>query len=251
MQIIGNGFIAAHLQPFETAHPAVVALAAGVSSTSTMSDAEFDREARLLDDVLRQCRAARQKVVFFSTAAAAIYGAPGCPGLEDVPCLPQSPYGRHKLSLERRVAESGVDYLILRLGHVVGRGQPPHQLLPALVNQIRSGHVRVYRGARRDLIDVEDVVAALDGLLRRGVRGEVVNVASGVAVPVEDIVDHIERRLGVSALREYVDSGQASSASHVSTAKLRRLVPTVAGRLATTDYYQAVVDRYVDSTLGV
>jgi NDP-hexose 4-ketoreductase len=249
MQIIGHGFIARYLPRAAGDHPDVVALAAGVSSTSTTSPAEFAREADLVDGTLDRCRAEGKRLVFFSTASASMYGAPGCPGIEEIRPVPQSPYGEHKLALEDRVAASGADHLILRLGHAIGHGQPSHQLLPALVRQVRSGHVRIYQGARRDIIDIVDVMTILDTLLRTA-GNEVVNVASGVAVPIEDIVSHIEQQLGVRAEREYVTAAQPIS-GHIATAKLQRLAPAVARRLRADGYYRAVLDRYVDASVAV
>jgi nucleoside-diphosphate-sugar epimerase len=245
MDVVGNGFIARHLRSSVGEHRDVIALAAGVSSTSTTSPEQFAREADLLGQTLKRCDAEGRRLVFFSTASAAMYGAPGCPGREDVPAVPQSPYGRHKLGLEERVADSGVGFLILRLGHAIGEGQPPHQLLPALVQQIDSGAVRVYRGARRDIIDIADVMAAIEALLRTpGADSSIVNIASGIAVPIEDIVTHIEDRLGVLAVREYVTSAQPTT-GHISTAKLGRLVPPLAGRLLAEGYFRTVLDRYI------
>jgi NDP-hexose 4-ketoreductase len=247
MDIVGNGFIARHLRAAVGDHPDVVALAAGVSSTSTTSAEQFGREQDLLDQVLKRCDDEGKRLVFFSTASAAMYGEPGCPGREDVAAVPQSPYGRHKLGLEERIASSGVGHLILRLGHAIGRGQPPHQLLPALVQQIGSGRVRVYRGAHRDIVDIADVMAVIDTLLLDPRADSlIVNVASGVEVPIEDIVGHIEHRLGVAAEHEIVVTAQPIS-GHISTERLRRLAPAIAGRLAADGYYRSVLDRYLTS----
>lgn len=246
MEIVGNGFLARNLRPVADLHPDVVAVASGVSSTAVVSDAEFLREATQLYEIVQRCRHTRRKVVFFSTAAAAMYGAPGASGREDGPVYPYSPYGRHKLALEAVLAASGVDYLVLRLSHVVGADQPPHQLLPALVRQILSGTVRLYLGARRDLVDVEDVVAGLDGLLSAGVSHEVVNVASGTSTPVELIVEHIERRLGRVARKEHVEIGGNHSAAPISIEKIRRLAP---GAPSARDF-RAVLDKYIPTTVG-
>jgi nucleoside-diphosphate-sugar epimerase len=69
---------------------------------------------------------------------------------------PRSAYGQHKLAVEGLIASSGARWLVLRLAHVVGIGQRPHQLLPAFVEQVRSGTVRLHRNAHRDLVDVRD-----------------------------------------------------------------------------------------------
>lgn len=247
MDIVGNGFLARNLRALSSRHPDTVVLAAGVSWAGGTARADFDREERLLDEVAAGCRASGRRLLFFSTASTGVYGKVRGPGREDGPVTPCTPYGAHKLALEERLRASGADHLILRLGHLVGRDQPPHQLLPLLVRQMRAGRVRVHRGAVRDLIHVDDVVEIIDRLLGQGLRGETVNVASGEAVAVERIVDHLEARLGLSVRREYQDV----DAHHIiSTEKLRALVPEVARMGFGPTYFRRVLDSFVDHQLA-
>lgn len=241
MEIVGNGFLARNLRPLSHKHPDMVVLAAGVSSASGTSDAEFAREAVLLREVANRCERIGQVLVFFSTASAGMYGAMDGPGTEDRPVIPCTPYGAHKRSLEEQLHAYGTDYIVLRLGHIVGPGQPPHQLIPALVRQIRNGSVSIDRGAVRDLIGVADAVTIIDWLLGRNLRGETVNVASGTAVPVEHIVDHLERRLGIIPRRQYRD---VCSPQTISIEKLRTLVPEVATLGFGLGYYRRVLDSF-------
>lgn len=242
MEIIGNGFLARHLRALQGQHPDAVAVAAGVSWTASTSDADFAREAELISDTVRRCRRTGQTLLFFSTSSAAVYGA-SHPGRESDQVTPYNPYGAHKLALERLVSEGATSYLVLRVAHLVGHGQPGHQLLPTLTRRVLAGDtVRIQRYATRDLIAVTDAVAIIDSLLRQGVRRETVNVASGVAVPVTAIVDRLERRLGMVADRELVDGGAAHL---VSTDKLRCLVPKADDMGFGPDYPFAVVDAYV------
>jgi nucleoside-diphosphate-sugar epimerase len=242
MEIVGNGFLARHLWLIAHRHEGVVALAAGVSAMSATDRAGFAREADLVKNVAERCRAKGDLLVFFSTSTAAVYGADR-PYSEDE-SVGRNPYGVHKLGLENWLRESGVDCLVLRLSHLVGPGQPPHQLLPTLLRLLREGTVRIHRYATRDLIAVGDVVTILDALLTRGMRDETVNVATGTAVSVEDIVDHLERRLDVKADREYQETG---AAHWVSTEKLRSLVPEVSELRFGPGYHVRVLDALIDN----
>ncbi|GGO97764.1 NAD-dependent epimerase/dehydratase family protein [Wenjunlia tyrosinilytica] len=253
MQIIGNGFLGHNLaDAFAERFPEVTAFAAGVSSTAGTASADFDREAHLLYEVLRKCREEHRSLLFFSTASAAmygasaaVYGASGTSGIEDGPVQPPSVYGRHKLALESVVRSSGVEHLILRLSHVVGRHQRSHQLLPALVHQVMTGAVTVHQGAHRDLLDVRDLVHAVGRLLDDGVRGRVVNVASGAPQPVEAIVDGIERRLGARAQR--VNRPGPTAVTRASTRRLRLLVPDLDTGRTPAEYLDRVLDAYLPS----
>ncbi|MEU4209206.1 SDR family oxidoreductase [Streptomyces sp. NPDC026206] len=243
MEIVGHGFLARSLAPLAHAHPTTVVFAAGVSSAQSTCDAEFAREAGLLYRVLDRCGGEGRRLVYFSTCASGMYGTRDHRGREDGPVFPSSPYGRHKLAMEGVLKSSGADVLVLRLAHTVGREQRRHQLVPSLVAQIRSGTVRVHRGARRDLIHVLDVVTVIDALLAKGVSREVVNVASGFAVPIEKIIGHLERRLGTVAARQFVSAEDARPASN---GKLLALLPDSARPAFGADYYRTVIDRYLD-----
>jgi NDP-hexose 4-ketoreductase len=244
MQIIGRGFLAQNLaEAFGDRHPRVTALAAGVSSTSVTDPAELDREAELLYETLRACRVGGRTMLFFSTASFAMYGSTQVPATETDPLYPPSVYGRHKLALESCVRSATADFLILRLSHLVGPYQRPHQLLPGMARQVHSGTVTVQRGAFRDLLDMRDLVRAVDALLTKGVRGEVLNVVSGVPQPVDRIVDGIEGRLGVHAQRVYVPG--TATQTLVSTRRLRRLVPDLGAGRPGPGYLDDLLDRYL------
>lgn len=244
MEIVGRGFLAHHLATIADRHPHVTAIAAGTSTTVTESTEDFDREATLVYGVTRRCLAEGRTVVFFSTASAAMYGAPDSPGTETGPVFPTSVYGRHKLALENVISAAGVDRLIVRLSHVVGDRQRGHQLLPLLVSQVLAGRVTLHRHSFRDLLDVRHLVVALDHLLTDRVQGQVVNVASGIPQPVDRVLAGVQRRLGTSAQVTVVE--RPPTRAVVSTARLRTLVPAVADFGFGPDYLDALLDRYVE-----
>lgn len=240
MQIIGHGFMARHLGPLRSAHSEVLVLAAGVPRQQ-LPDSEHDRETALVRETIRRCRQQGQMLVFFSTAS--MYGGPGCRGREDDPIIPSTRYGRHKLSLETLIRDSEVDHLILRLGYVLGPRGPGFRLVPALVEQVLSGCVRVYRGARRDILYVTDFVSILDRLLSTGISNQTVNVASGDCVDIVRAIEHIEHCLEVTA--EHRMLGEASISHCPSVEKLRALVPEFNFR---EGYYRHAIERYLEET---
>ncbi|MFE6104081.1 NAD-dependent epimerase/dehydratase family protein [Streptomyces laurentii] len=243
MEIVGHGFLARNLRPISDRHPDTVVLAAGVSWASGTSDADFAREAELLADTADDCRRTGRRLLFFSTAATGMYAAVDGPGREDSVITTCTPYGEHKYRLEQQLQASGAEHLILRLGHLVGPGAPAHQLIPALVRQVLEGSVRIHRGAARDLIDVRDVVTIIDRLLAQDLRGTIVNVASGEAVPVESIVAHLAGRLGVDVERDVRD---VPVAQHViSIDKLRALMPETSALGFGPGYYRGVLDDFL------
>ncbi|HEY3610777.1 MAG TPA: NAD-dependent epimerase/dehydratase family protein [Pseudonocardiaceae bacterium] len=245
MDVVGRGFLAHYLMAaFPQRYPDVTVIAAGVTKTLAASVADFDREAELVYEVARRCRWQGRRLVFFSTSSDGMYGAPDSPGHEDGPVFPTTPYGRHKLAIEAVLARCGARWLALRLSHVVGSGQQPHQLVPALASQIRTGVVSVHRNVYRDLIDVRHVVAAVDRLLAHEVTDQIVNVATGYPERVERVVTEVERRLGITARREIVDKPGAVR-TVISTARLRTVMPEWDELGFGPNYLPMLLDRYV------
>lgn len=242
MKVIGTGFIARHLDRIAHRHPQVVALAAGVSHVVPAdAAADFAREERLVRATARACRETGSTLVYFSTASAGVYGGPHCSGRENCP-HPSSPYGHHKLSMEQLVSTSGCDWLILRLSHLVGPDQSAHQLVPQLVRQVEHGSVRIFPDTRRDVLDVAHFVRIVDELLTASVSGSVVNVASGEAVPVDDLVTYIADMLKCAPRREYAGT---SRDHRVSVGKLRGLLSGERPGQRFADDYRVVLDHYV------
>ncbi|WDO05346.1 NAD-dependent epimerase/dehydratase family protein [Streptomyces murinus] len=245
MEIVGNGFVAGALRSIAPRHPGVVALAAGVSRIrAEYAHRDLARETALVTEQARRCASRGTRLLYFSTASAALYGTPGCSGTEDCRHPPRTWYGEHKLAMEQLVRRSGCRWLILRLTHLVGPGQRPHQLVPALVAQALGGRVRILRGASRDLLDVDDFVAMTDLLLGAGIEGETVNVASGRSIEVDAIVDHVAALTGTDPVRTYVEE---ASRHTVSIERLRSLSPRTWA--FGEDYYKGVLDRSVGALL--
>jgi nucleoside-diphosphate-sugar epimerase len=245
VEIIGSGFLAKSLAPLAGTHHGVTVFVSGVSSAAEKSEVEFAREARLLHEAMRMCRETGRLLVYFSTTSVGMYAldhVDGRAGREDGPVYPGTQYARHKLSMEMVITASGAEYLILRLATPVGPQQRAHQFLPAMINQVCAGKVSLFLGARRDLIDIDHVVLILDELLRTGVRREVVNVGSGIAVPIEEIVSHLESRLGRQA--RWI-TAEVPAERAVSIGKLRRLVPAIDSLGFDAGYYRTVIDRYL------
>ncbi|MGS2642384.1 NAD-dependent epimerase/dehydratase family protein [Streptosporangium sp. LJ11] len=232
--------MARHLGPLRGVHPGVVVLAAGVPRQQ-LPDSEHEREIALVRETIPRCRRQGRTLVFFSTVS--MYGGPGCRGREDDPIVPSTRYGRHKLDLERLIRGSGVDHLILRLGYVLGPGGPGFRLVPALVEQILSGRVQVYEGARRDILYVADFVTVFDRLLETGTTNQVVNVASGDCVEIVRVVEHLERCLNVTAEHDML--GRANVSHCPSVEKIRALVPEAA---FARGYHRYALERYLAET---
>ncbi|TAM77175.1 NAD-dependent epimerase/dehydratase family protein [bacterium] len=127
---------------------------------------------------------------------------------EDTSPNPASVYGTTKLAQELLVRQAcdaaGVEHVTLRFQNVYGPGQslknPYTGILSIWASQIEQGRtLDVYEDGRviRDFVYVDDVVTALfDGVGRAALAGEVLNVGTGRATTLLDIVAAFSAVLG-------------------------------------------------------
>lgn len=120
---------------------------------------------------------------------------------EGRPLRPPNPYAASKAAAEMVAVQASlsgrVEAVVARSFNHTGPGQDTRFALPSFARQIaamrRGEEERVLRvgnlDARRDFLDVRDVVRAYVVLLEHGAAGEVYNVCSGRAHRLRDVVD--------------------------------------------------------------
>lgn len=120
---------------------------------------------------------------------------------EDTPPLPVTRYGAVKLRCTEAVTDAAasgrVDALTLRLGNVVGAGQPRASLLGEVAERLRladrEGRTALLDlgplGSRRDFVGLGDTCRAILAALTAPLDGTtVINVGSGAASTARDMV---------------------------------------------------------------
>ncbi|WP_214109302.1 NAD-dependent epimerase/dehydratase family protein [Acrocarpospora catenulata] len=175
------------------AEPSVVVNCAGVvhGESAALVAGNVTAPARLLRamaDVVPDAR-------LVHVGSAAEYGAHAVPVREDAECRPLGEYGLTKLAgtaLVRAAALDGLDAVVLRLFNPVGPGASGGSLTGRLIAGLRAGD-EVLLGVTtdvRDFIDVRDAAAAIvAAALARGPLPPVLNLGTGRAVPVQELVD--------------------------------------------------------------
>jgi len=188
---------------FDAVRPEVVFhLAAQASVSVSVARPVFDVEVNVLGTVavLEAARAHGAQIVFSSTGGA-IYGECDNPATEDWERRPLSPYGTSKLAGEEYLAAwnrlHATRHVSLRFGNVYGPRQDPHGEAGVIAIFLRA----VADGARpmifgdgsqeRDYVYVGDVARAT--LAATTLAGGVVNVATGRATSVLELVDAMRR----------------------------------------------------------
>ena len=115
---------------------------------------------------------------------------------------PSSPYSASKaggeLLARSYVKTYGLDVMVTRSSNNYGPFQYPEKLIPVLViKSLRNESLPIYgRGTNvRDWLHVEDNCRAIDLVMAKGKRGDVINIGSGNEIANIDIAKTILKRL--------------------------------------------------------
>lgn len=224
-------------------------------STSSPALRNDYAEQDVLENVLPQMRFARDclaagvgRLVFVSSGGA-VYGPPRWLPIDEAhPTDPLNSHGLTKLMTEKYLGmlgqTRGLDFAVLRVANPFGPTQGFRKgqgLIPAILERQRRGEpVPVYGDgeARRDFVYVEDVVdAILAALDRREARGAVINVGSGAARSVNEVIAAIEARLGTRIARRHLPARDTDVAvSELAIGRARELL----GWAPTTPFETAI-----------
>jgi len=163
-----------------------------------------------------------------------VYGdvPPGASSREGDPLHPSSPYSASKaggdLQVIAAVRTYGVDACITRGSNTYGPNQYPEKIIPLFVTNALDGEpLPLYGDGRqtRDWLHVEDHVAAVELVLRRGASGEIYNVAGGEEVENRDLTRLILELTGAdeSLVRHVEDRPGHDRRYSIDATKLRLL----------------------------
>lgn len=180
-------------------------------------------------NVLSACRRAGvERVVHCSTEAVLLAGHPLVGVDERTPRRPDSPalYSATKARAEEvveRAAADGLRATIVRARFVWGRGDAT--LLPALVEQARSGKLRWIGGGRHrtSTTHVDNAVHGMVLAAERGGAGEAYFVTDGEPVVFRDFVSELLRSQGVEPPQATLPAPVARGLAAASEAAWRAL----------------------------
>ena len=224
--VLGSGLLARAFSSHFLDSEANCVYAAGVSNSNCSDPREFDREKDRLQTAISQYHSA-DLFLYFGT----------CSVQDQI----ASPYVQHKLKMEKMVAEHP-QYLILRLPQTAGRTENPHTLLNYIFARIiRSERFQVWKNARRNIIDVDDVVRiAIDLALQEGARRECINVANSSDNSMAEIVEMMAKVVGKKPIYDSVDKGNTYC---IDTLRIRETVARCEVDFG-SNYLEAVIEKY-------
>lgn len=187
---------------------------------------------QILLDAVRETPVER----FILISSSEVYGtAEAAPMDESHPLNPRSPYAATKAGGDRLAYSYWVTYgtpvVIVRPFNNYGPRQHPEKVIPRFITQALEGAALTIHGdghASRDWLYVDDDAEAIEALIAAplaSVAGEVVNVATGIDVSVEEIADRVLDTVGnPRATKVHVEERPGQVDRHIgSTDKLERL----------------------------
>lgn len=164
----------------------------------------YDIESNVIKTVkiLEMCRRAQVKKIIFPSSGGTVYGIPGkIPVNEEHPTNPICSYGISKLAIEKYLYMFkelyGLDYQILRISNPYGPYQNPFSNQGAIAvflgKALKGEPIEVWGDGSvcRDYIYIDDLIEALILITTKNSDYKVLNIGSGRAYSVNDIIEQI------------------------------------------------------------
>lgn len=205
--------MAASLQDVSSVVQLISSSSPGMGNTLAVTDIQ-DNVVPQVSFIQNAMAAGVSQYIFFSSGGT-IYGpdAP-VPTSEDAHTGPISSHGMTKLMIEKYLQMFGcvddLNYMIFRVSNPYGPGQlfrKGQGLIPAVLQRHREGKPIIIIGdgsAERDFIYIDDLVDAVEAALGHdSVRKAILNIGSGQGASVLEVIDTLERELGIEFIREY------------------------------------------------
>lgn len=220
--VIGNGLMAsAFMEDYQDDNRYVI-FASGVSNSSETEDYLFKKEEVLLKKTLKENE--NKHIVYFTSFQ---YSG-------------NLRYANHKYYMEIIIRDAGMDYTILKLPQVIGRGGNANNLFNYLVNGIRNNNViNVYKNAFRSLIDIDDVKKIVDISVK--LHDKYIIFPYIEKLLVNDIVILISEALDIKPRINIVDSDEFDYPERTLIAEyiLQQMVITSEG------YTERIINKYL------
>ncbi len=179
----------------------------------------------------------RSEVVrrFVFTSSIAVYGANQVPMTEELPPLPEDPYGvaKYAVELDLRAAHEmfGLDFTVFRPHNVYGEhqniGDRYRNVVGIFMNHVMQGEPMPVFGdgsQQRAFSHIDDVAPLISACVETpGTTNEVFNVGADEPTTVGDLAHLIAEAFGVEPNVRHLDARNEVAVAYASHAKARRV----------------------------
>ena len=170
--ICGSGMLARYFEKINNNNNDVIFFCSGVSDFTSN---DFNREKNCLLSL------PKEKFIVYSSSLCVV--------------SQKTEYQKHKFYMEKIIENNFQNYLIFRVGNLVGHNQNKNQFFPNIVNQIKNKKVLIHN-YRRDLLLASDYVKIVSSMLNY--KNRVLSLCSSKPPHVLSIVEEIEKYIGYS-----------------------------------------------------
>lgn len=189
----------------------------GCSSTpsSSVKDACRDLTDNVLPalNLLNLCIEYRVKNFIFASSGGTVYGNNPGKASEESSVCPISPYGVHKLAVEKYIQVYahlyGLKYIILRIANPYGKGQIKTKrqgLIASLLASVLNNSPTVIWGQKdtvKDYIYIQDLISGIMHCFRHGRKNEIYNLGTGTGTSIAEMVSLVKEVTGRTPELEY------------------------------------------------
>lgn len=188
-------------------------------------------------NVLEACRKNDVKKVILASSAAVYGDEPTLPKTENSKLEPKSPYAESKIQNEKDARtyfeEYGLETVCLRYFNVFGKGQDPNSPYSGVISKfldcaIRKKQPTIYGDGTqtRDFVFAKDVVNAnFLAMEKKGIGGEIFNIATGKETSLLELWKEIEEISGFKSKPEFAPEREGDiSRSVASIEKAKKML---------------------------
>lgn len=222
--IIGNGMLAKEFREYQDSDDIII-FASGVSNSQEKQIIEFNREKKLLINIINQID--NRTIVYFST----------CSMYDNY--FSNNEYVKHKLKMEELISTKCKKYIILRLPQVIGNNNK-FQLMGFLFSKIKNHEKFDLYDVERNLISIQDIKLIADNIIYSNEFGnKIVNIANVKNIKMIDLVKKIEAK---SQMKSEYNLIQKKGSFYIDTSDINDIISDL--QLFTNNYIDELIETY-------
>ena len=190
--IIGNGLIASSIQ-YSDDHNYVF-FASGVSNSSTINELEFEREFKMINELLLKYDT--KIFVYFSSCYVSNNNSK------------LTPYYTHKLKMEEYISNNHKNFLILRLPQVIGKSNNNNTLINNFLYKANSNEIiNLQKFSNRYFIDILDISIIIKKLVHLKIINEILDIFYPKPYNLIEIIEILEICSGKKIKYKLINDG--------------------------------------------
>lgn len=223
--VIGNGIIASAFKKY--LNDSIVIFASGVSNSHETNKESFNREIKLLDEVISTLN--DKKLIYFSTIMSDIIN---------------NAYCNHKLYIENHIKKHVKNYIIFKLPQVIGSGGNPNNIFNTLKHNAKNDkEIIVYNNTTRSLIDIDDVYDIVCYCIPRE-NNAVLNIAGIEKKSVLQIATYIISQLQSNSRVKVIKDHNILNSTTLNSEPVDLSIKEL--KINTQDYTIRIIKKYIN-----